>query len=241
MACPPFVWIVDVSFGVVFLLWIVAWNKSATGRLWATARTASSIALFILLLILPGVELFHRRTPVIEGTDDHLVVIGDSISSGLGVHTPPWPAIMQQMTGVVVRNLSRPGATTMDGVTIAVGVTDQDHLVLVELGGNDLIAGEASDTFERSLEAVLAKLTAPGRKVVMFELPLLPNRIAYGRIQRKLAARYGVSLIPKRFLAEIIAGQDATSDGLHLTEIGARRMAVVVKRILLPALRMRTR
>jgi len=38
--------------------------------------------------------------------------------------------------------------------------------------------------------------------VVMFELPLFPHMIAYGRIQRGLAAKYEVWLIPKRFFAE---------------------------------------
>jgi uncharacterized membrane protein len=28
MACPPFSWIIDAMFGVVFFLWFVAWNKT---------------------------------------------------------------------------------------------------------------------------------------------------------------------------------------------------------------------
>jgi len=66
----------------------------------------------------------------------------------------------------------------------------------------------------------------------MFELPLLPQMIPYGQAQRQLAKKYGVVLIPKRFLAGVLAGADATSDGLHLTEIGARRMAFLVARVL---------
>jgi lysophospholipase L1-like esterase len=120
---------------------------------------------------------------------------------------------------------------------LADGVTHEDHLILIELGGNDLIAGEPSDTFERGLEALSAKLAVSGRTIAMFELPLLPDRIAYGQIQRRLAAKYGVSLIPKRYLAGVIAGKDATSDGLHLTDAGARRMALLVAQALSPVLR----
>ena len=108
---------------------------------------------------------------------------------------------------------------------------------MIELGGNDLIAGVPSDVFERGLEVVLARLAAPRRTVVMFELPLLPNRIRYGQIQRRLAAKYRVSLVPKRYFTTVIAGQDATSDGLHLTDVGARRMATVVTQILWPVLK----
>jgi acyl-CoA thioesterase I len=176
--------------------------------------------------------------PVIEGeASDHLVVIGDSISAGLGGRVLPWPTIMQQMTKVEVRNLSRPGATMADGRSMAKKVTAEDQLILIELGGNDLITGESSAVFARGVEAVLAKLATPGRTVVMFELPLLPDRIAYGQIQRRLCAKYRVWLVPKRYLTGVIGGQDATSDGLHLTDVGARRMAAVVTQILLPVLK----
>jgi acyl-CoA thioesterase I len=126
-----------------------------------------------------------------------------------------------------------------DGESMAEKVTDEDHLVLIELGGNDLIAGQPSTAFSRALDGMLAKLAAPGRTLVMFELPLLPNRVEHGQIQRRLCGKYRVWLIRKRFLTEVIAGRDATSDGLHLTDAGARRMEAVVSRILAPVLRTR--
>jgi lysophospholipase L1-like esterase len=61
--------------------------------------------------------------------------------------------------------------------------------------------------------------------------------IAYGRIQRGLAAKYGVWLIPKRFFAEVIGGANATSDGLHLSNEGTRRMAALVALALSPVLK----
>jgi hypothetical protein len=72
------------------------------------------VLMFFLLLVLPAIEWSHRRMPVIEGEpSDHLIVIGDSISAGLGEHVLPWPTIMQQITKLDVRNLSRPGATNV--------------------------------------------------------------------------------------------------------------------------------
>jgi acyl-CoA thioesterase I len=240
MACPPFAWIVDVIFAAVFLIWFITWNRSAKGRIWLRMRTPTMVPIFVLLLGLPAVEWSHRRMPVIEGeANDHLVVIGDSISAGLGSRVLQWPAIMQQKTKLDVRNLSRPGTTMSDGESMAEMVTAEDHLILIELGGNDLIAGESSDVFAQALNAVLARLAVPGRTLVMFELPLLPDRVAYGQIQRRLCAQYRVWLIPKRYLSGVIAGRDATSDGLHLTDIGARRMEAVVTRILLPVLKTR--
>ncbi len=232
MSSPPFAWIVDVIFGAAFLCWLIAWNK-ASDQVFTKIRVVTMVLLLLLLLALPTVELPHRKMPVLKGeASDHLVVIGDSISSGLGTRVTPWPAVMQGMSGVEVRNVLSPGATVADGLAMAQRVGPDDRLILIELGGNDLIAGESLDVFARGLEAVLARLTVAGRMIVMFELPLLPDRIAYGRIQRRLARKYGVSLIPKRYLTDVIAGQDATSDGLHLSDVGARRMAAVVTKAL---------
>ena len=70
----------------------------------------------------------------------------------------------------------------------------------------------------------------------MFELPLLPHKIAYGQIQRRLASKYNVVLVPKHCFTEAIGDASATSDGLHLSTAGARRMAALVAQILAPVL-----
>ena len=126
-----------------------------------------------------------------------------------------------------------------DGPSLANRLIEQDHLVLIELGGNALISGERADDFERSLDEALAKLVSPKRTIVMFELPLLPQMITYGRVQRRLAKRYGVWLIPRRFLTAVISGKDATSDGLHLTDVGVHRMVTLVAQVLSPVLKTR--
>ena len=171
--------------------------------------------------------------PIITGKPgDHLAVIGDSISSGIDPCIPAWPLVLQQANGIAVRNLARPGAQSSEGLAMAEKLTPEDHVVLIEIGGNDLLEGVPSEEFGKALDAPLSKVSAPGRTVVMFELPLFPDMIAYGRIQRGLAAKYGVWLIPKRFLAEVIGGANATSDGLHVSGEGTRRMAGLVAQAL---------
>ena len=240
MASLPLPWIFDALFGLVFLAFLISDRRPKQTDGWRRFHIASSVLLVLVLLIIPITEFAHRRLPAIQGeTSDHLVVIGDSISAGMGTHVRAWPEVMQEMTGAKTTNLSRPGATMADGFSLANRVTEQDHLVLIELGGNDLISGERADDFERSLAEVLAKLASPKRTIVMFELPLLPQRTAYGRVQRHLANRYGVWLIPKRFLTAVISGKDATSDGLHLTDLGVRRMASLVAHVLSSVLKTR--
>jgi lysophospholipase L1-like esterase len=240
MASPPLPWSLVVLFGLVFLAFLISGHRLKRTHGWRRFHIASSVFFVLVLLIIPITEFAHRRLPEIQGeTSDHLVVIGDSISAGLGTRVRAWPEVMQEMTGASITNLSRPGATMVDGLSLANRVTEQDHLVLIELGGNDLISGERSDDFESSLAEVLARLASPKRTIAMFELPLLPHMTAYGRVQRRLANRYGVWLIPKRFLTAVISGKDATSDGLHLTDLGVRRMASLVAHVLSPVLETR--
>jgi acyl-CoA thioesterase-1 len=233
MACPPFPWAVDMIFLAVFALWFLASNRNRSGQTGVRLRRAAAAALLILLLVLPALEFSHRVMPVIRGKpSDHLVIIGDSISSGVDSRVTAWPAVLQQMIHVPVKSLARPGAQTVEGLEMAERVEPDDRLVLIEIGGNDLLTGVPSNQFEHSLEALLSRLTSPGRVVVMFELPLLPHKIAYGQIQRRLATKYGVSLIPKRYFIDVLSGANATSDGLHLSGVGTRRMAELVARVL---------
>jgi len=233
MASPPVSGWMVTGFSVTFLLWIVASHRVAPETTWIRLRKASGAILLAMLLVLTGSEFGHRRMPKFQGVPAaHLVVIGDSISAGIDSHTPTWPTLVQRETGIPVKNLSQPGATVADARGMAARVIPQDAVVLIEIGGNDLLSGVPSDAFGRALDCLLGGLAAPQRTLVMFELPLLPHWISYGRIQRQVASRYGVLLIPKRYFAQVLSGANATSDGLHLSATGAERMAAFVTQTL---------
>jgi acyl-CoA thioesterase I len=235
MASPPLSWNALIFLVVAFLSWFVASAKSRSSS-WASLQTFTSWILLVSALILCSIEYRHRRVPQMHTQiDDHLVVIGDSISAGVGDSAAIWPSIMQNGTGVEVKNLSKAGAMVADGLAMAERIGPADHLILIELGGNDLLSGEPSETFSGNLEQLMMKIMAPGRTVVMFELPLIPTAVAYGQAQRRIAVKYSVVLIPKRFFVEALLGQDATYDGIHLTKAGAKRMAAIVAGIFSPS------
>jgi acyl-CoA thioesterase-1 len=108
-------------------------------------------------------------------------------------------------------------------------------LVLIEIGGNDLLGTTTSADFDRDLESLLQRVCIPGRTVLMFELPLPPLMNEYGRVQRRLAARYDVKLIPKRVLMSVLAADGNTLDSIHLSPAGHQRMADNVWSIIEPA------
>ena len=195
---------------------------------WAT------IVIWIGMLL---VELPYHFTPRISGLrNPPLFIIGDSITAGMGAgekHT--WPELLPPVVAPV-HNLALPGATSASALSSqASKLPERGGLVLLEIGGNDLLGETSSAQFERDLEQLLSRVVAPNRTIVMFELPLPPLCNEFGRIQRKLAARHGVHLIPKRTLIGVLAGSGATLDTIHLSQEGHQRMAAAVWLVVRPA------
>ncbi|HEY1262913.1 MAG TPA: GDSL-type esterase/lipase family protein [Terriglobales bacterium] len=230
MACPPFPWAIDAIF-------LAAYGILVTRPSNKSVRSAATIVLVVLTVALSASELHHRGMGTLTAPrSDHLVVLGDSISAGMYTGAPAWPSVFERNTGLRVKNLSQPGARVSDGIAMAKKLAPEDRVVLIELGGNDLLSGVRTSEFARNLDSLLAKIAARNRVVAMFELPLLPHVIGYGRVQRLLAEKYGVVLIPKHYFAEILGGANATTDGLHLSSAGAQQMAALVAKLLSPVI-----
>lgn len=194
---------------------------------WATA----AVWLGAVLLELP----YHFSPSLEAAGNPPLYVIGDSLTAGDSRgEKQSWPDLLPE--SVEVHNFARVGATTASACDRQCGGLPRDGgLVLVAIGGNDLLGDTPAAQFERDLEQLLKRVAAPGRTVVMFELPLPPLSNEYGRIQRRLAARYDVRLIPKRILMSILAADGTTLDSIHLSPAGHERMAAAVWNLIAPA------
>lgn len=101
-------------------------------------------------------------------------------------------------------------------------------IIIVEIGGNDVLGGTSVQDFDRDLDQLLQFVCTKQRQVVMFELPLPPLFHGYGYVQRRLAKKHGVKLLPKATFLAAIAGPDTTLDSIHLSQAGHQRMADLV-------------
>lgn len=193
-------------------------------------------AVVILSIAAVLTEWPHTRNPrLTRRVTRTLYVIGDSISAGIGgssEHT--WPALLAHRRAIDVVNLAVAGATARSALAQAARAADPNAVVLVEIGGNDLLGGTAVARFEQDLAALLTALTGPHRLVVMVELPLLPFSNGYGAAQRRVARAAGVALIPKRHLAGVVSAAGATIDGLHLSNVGHELMERAMWSVLRP-------
>lgn len=216
-------------FYVIWIVVIISWLPVVSLRISLPLKVAGFLR--IIAVCLPIIALivelpFHLEPSNLEGKFEKLYIIGDSVSAGIGGKTEQtWPKILEKKYGINIVDLSEPGATVGSAMRQAAQVDSADAVVLLEIGGNDLFAPTTPDTFAENLTQILKTVSTPKRMVVMLELPLKPWHIKYGRIQRQLAKRFDVILIPKRFLVSVFAAKDATVDLAHLSPSGHKLMS----------------
>jgi len=166
-------------------------------------------------------EFAHSKRPsIIFEPGKTLVVLGDSMCMGADPPGKNWPELLGDLAHLKVRNFSFGGARVASSLSEVGRIKQDDMLVIIELGGNDLLGGTSVPKFREDLEKMLGLVCAPHRRVAMLELPLPPFYNRFGIVQRDLAKSYGVTLIPKRYLARTICTPGATVDGLHLSNLG---------------------
>ena len=73
-----------IALLALFSVWYVTTNRLGPSGVWARVRVIVSSGLCLSLLTVTALEFPRRRLPLITGAlSSHLVVIGDSISSGI--------------------------------------------------------------------------------------------------------------------------------------------------------------
>ena len=178
----------------------------------------------------------------------HVVVLGDSLTSGYGLAAED--ALPRQLQaklraqGVAVRiqNAGVSGDTTAGGrARLDWVLADRPGYAIVALGGNDALRAFDPAETRANLNSILAELKARGIKVLLAGMLAPPNLgqeygRAFDRLYPALAAEHGVMLYP--FLRDGVAAEPALNqaDGMHPNAAGvaviAERLAPYVIRLL---------
>jgi acyl-CoA thioesterase-1 len=238
--------IVGLIFVVIsatpFPLWAYAiWFLATTSALVAGTVTTCSqkvrlvLSGFILIVTaaLIFAELpFHRLPSLSVQKGTTVYVIGDSISAGMGTMEKCWPQVLKETTSLSVVNLAQPGATVQSALKQLEGIQETNAVVIVEIGGNDMIGGIDATLFGNQLDLILSSLRLRLLQIVMIEIPLFPFQNGLGNAQRKLAAKHGVFLIPKHYFVKVLGTENGTLDGLHLSQAGHNAMAGIIATVI---------
>jgi acyl-CoA thioesterase-1 len=175
-----------------------------------------------------------------------IVVLGDSITAGLGLApAEAYPHLLQQRLneeGLAydVVNAGVSGDTSAGGLSRLEWALDGDvELLIVALGGNDALRGLPVAELKRNLSAIISRAQAQGITVVLAGMEAPPNygreyAAAFHRVYPALAREYGVALVP--FLLQGVAGIPRLNqpDGIHPTAAGARIVADNIWDVLKP-------
>lgn len=227
-ATPAPIWFYGLWF-ITIVAWLIHQSEPMLKR---EVGIALRIGSLLFCLAAAGMEIPHRLLPKLEPQGQEKVyVIGDSLSAGMGTEEMTWPKLLAAGVPVEIVDLSAAGATAGTAMEQAKRVPPGPAIIVIEIGGNDLLGGTPGHVFENDLRRLLETLSGDSRRLVMFELPLPPFFNKYGRIQRRLASEFDVALIPKRILSDVIGSARGTLDGLHLSDDGHRQIAETVRRV----------
>lgn len=179
-------------------------------------------------------EAQNAATPVTVSTptaDAKLVVaFGDSLYAGYNLDADKGfaPALQRALNAKGVKasvfNAGVSGDTTAAGLQRLAftldGLPKKPDLVIVGLGGNDMLRGLSPAETRKNLDAILAELKRRGIAIAMTGILASPNMgpdyaAAFNPIYADLAKRYDATLYP--FFLEGVIGTPALMlpDGIH--------------------------
>jgi acyl-CoA thioesterase I len=186
-------------------------------------------------------EAAFAQSPVAAAKPVKMVVLGDSLSAGLGLSaSAAFPAQLQKALktkgiAVDIINAGVSGDTSSGGRDrLDWSVPEGTEAVIVELGANDALRGTDPTVTRGALTDIVRRLKARGIAVLLCGMVAPPNygneySARFNAIYPDLARSFGVPLYP--FFLEGVAADARLNqaDGLHPTAEG---VDAIVKNIL---------
>jgi acyl-CoA thioesterase I len=181
------------------------------------------------------------EAPNLDSPGTTIVCLGDSITYGVGAGSEEsYPTRLAERLGVPVINAGVPGDTTAEGLARLDEVLAHDPwLVIIELGGNDLLRRLSVGEAERNLRAVVEGVLAAGAVPVLVELDggsLLTDSLA--DVFEGLHEEYRVPMV-EGVLDDVLRDGGLRADHIHPNAAGYRVLAEGVAEVVEPLLRAR--
>jgi len=169
------------------------------------------------------------------GQERHILALGDSLFTGYGLPSDQaYPVKLEaalRARGINARisNAGVSGNTSAEGLSrLAFTLQSQQRppdLVLISLGGNDMLRGLPPEQTRANLDAILSELKKRKIKAVMMGMLAPPNlgpeyRAKFDPMYPALTKQYGAVLVPF-FLQAVLGRPDLVQqDHIHPTKDG---------------------
>jgi acyl-CoA thioesterase-1 len=159
-----------------------------------------------------------------------LLVVGDSISAASGLDSRQgWVSLLERRLaeagyGYRVINASVSGDTSAGGLARLPTLLARyrPDLLIIELGGNDGLRGQAPAQLQQNLAAMIDQARTQGIRVLLLGMRLPPNygvryTKAFSQVYAELAEQRQVTLVP--FFLDGVGGVPGMmqADGIHPT------------------------
>lgn len=171
----------------------------------------------------------------VAGPERRILVIGDSLFAGYGLaQNQAYPvrleaALRAQGINARIANAAVSGDTSAQirqRLTFALdNQAVKPDLVIVELGGNDMLRGLPPEETRANLDAILTELGKRGHKVLVMGMLAAPNlgaeyRAKFDPIYPAMAKKHGAALVPFFLQAIIDKPELVQADRIHPTAPG---------------------
>ncbi|WP_296751249.1 arylesterase [Thiobacillus sp.] len=170
-----------------------------------------------------------ERAPTLPKLSPHDVIVafGDSLTHGTGASDDTaYPAVLAALTGRTVINAGVPGDTTGTGLQRLPSVLDEykPRLVLLCLGGNDMLRKQPEAATENNLRLLVRTIHASGADVVLIGVP--EPRLFGGTpdFYARVAKDMKLPLEDEAF-NEVLKDNRLKSDPIHANAAGYRVIA----------------
>ncbi|HEX2828132.1 MAG TPA: arylesterase [Burkholderiales bacterium] len=167
-------------------------------------------------------------------TTDVVVAFGDSLTYGTGAdESESYPAVLGQLIGRTVVRAGVPGETTAQGLARLPEVVDEykPRLVIVCLGGNDMLRQVRDAEIAQNLRSIIKTLQDKQIVVVLIGVPkpalITSAPVFYADLAKELAIPY-----EGKVLASVLQSNETKSDPIHPNARGYRRMAEAIAQLL---------
>src|SRR4029077_12358435 len=181
----------------------------------------------------------RSKVPNLDSPGKTIVCLGDSITAGVGSGPgESYPERLAGKLGVDVVNEGESGDTAAQGLARMDQVlADDPWMVIVELGGNDILHQVPAEQTERSLRQIVEKLLAARVVPVLVEVDA-PFGASYKAIYGKLGKDYHVPVVEDS-IGKILRDRSLKSDIVHPNAEGQKVLANAIADEIGPILKAR--
>lgn len=190
-------------------------------------------AVLVFLLVLSGCGDKVPKLPKLAA-NDVIVAFGDSLTFGTGAaENESYPAVLGELIGRRVIRAGVPGEVTAQALRRLPQIVEehQPKLVIVCIGGNDLLRRLAAAETKANLRSIVTSLKDKGIGVVLIGVPQ-PALFAdpppfYAEVAQELKIPYDAVAVKS-----VLYSGDLRSDPIHPNAKGYRRIAEAVAELL---------